>query len=119
MKQWWVMFVVAGGALMLSGCNTARGLGADIERLGQIIQGKPKPEQMEVEDSAVSGELEQGEVRYVQPGEPAAYPYQGEQQPAVYPYSSKPVPAAPDAPAEPEKPRLGDVPPGPVNVKEM
>ncbi len=114
MKKVLLIAAAAASVSLLAGCNTARGLGADIERLGQIIQGKAQPPaQTEVVETTEV--VEQGSERYVQPGEPAAYPYQAGQQPAVYPYSSQPVPADTDSST---KPKLGDVP-APVNVKEM
>lgn len=104
---------VAGFALMassLTGCNTARGLGADVEELGRLMQGKPKTGEV-VEVQTV---VDQAPATYVQPQSGVeTYPYQGG---VSYPV----VPAQPAQPqAYPSQdPSLGEVVPA-KTIKEM
>lgn len=102
-----LMAVVGSLGLLLSGCNTARGLGADVEELGRVMQGKPK----RTEVIETPGAVEQGQPVYVQPQSGVeTYPYQG----AV---------SYPATPAEPQvypsqDPGLGEVVPA-KTIKEM
>ena len=119
----WVSVAALAAVGSLSGCNTARGLGADIEVLGQIIQGKAVPEG---EVISVTETMEQAPPRLVQPGDPVAvYPYQAPVQSSVYPLPSAPAEPLqmqmPTAVTNQGQPTLGAVPPAPkpVNVKEM
>lgn len=95
--------------VLLSGCNTARGLGADIEELGRMMQGKPKGSQeVQVEPAAQNGSS--GSV-YVEPATAVeTYPYQGG---ASYP--AQPIQPAP---ASGNDPSLGEVVPA-KTIKEM
>lgn len=100
--------VVSCSLLVLSGCNTARGFGADVEELGRMIQGKPKDEQV-VE--VVETTTEAPAPVYVQPAPGVeTYPYQGG---ASYPVE----PIQPQA--SPKKdPTLGEIVPA-KTIKEM
>ncbi len=118
MKKFLVVMSVVLMAVWLSGCNTARGLGADVERLGQMMQGKEKPVEAAVMAPVEAiGVLEQAPIRYVQPGETVStFPLQSVPQSSAYPLKSRP--ASPVMPAG-ASPKLGETPPPAINVKEM
>ena len=97
----------------LSGCNTARGLGADVEELGRLMQGKPKRgEVVEVQPTADSAQ-----PVYVQPQSGVeTYPYQGG---VSYPAPAQTVdPQAYPQPQPQQDPSLGEVVPA-KTIKEM
>lgn len=93
----------------LSGCNTARGFGADVEELGRLMQGKPRTvETIEVQQTAPA------EPVYVEPQSTVeTYPYQGGAS-----YTVQPVQPAPAQTYPQQDPSLGEVVPA-KTIKEM
>lgn len=85
-----VLLLLAAMMVMLSGCNTAQGLGKDIEGLGLLLQGKNKTEtRPDVNIDPAAAQREVIEETYVdQYGNPIQPQGSGVKS---YPYSQTPA----------------------------